>query len=99
MKRSVITALIIGIGVALVVGALHFTKSMAGFENATAQLVGDYADATRVVGDKWQCVFVLLVALGTAWISLTNLGGVGRWRSRLLVGLLLVELFGLAWVC
>ena len=40
--------------------------------------------------------FVLLVALGVAWLSLIN---VPRWRSRLLIGLLLVELFGLAWVC
>jgi class 3 adenylate cyclase len=99
MKRSVITTLVIGIAVALVVGGLHFTKSMAGFENATAQLVADYAGATRVVGERWQYVFVLLVALGVAWVSLIYPAGAGRWRSRLLVGLLLVELFGLAWVC
>ena len=99
MKRSVITTLFIGIAVALVVGALHATKSVVGFENAAAQLVADYAGARRVVGDKWQYVFVLLVAVGVAWLSLINPAGAGRWRSRLLVGLLLVELFGLAWVC
>jgi class 3 adenylate cyclase len=99
MKRLVITTLVIGIAVALAVGALHFTKSMAGFENAAAQLVTDYAGATRVVGEKWQYVFVLLVALGVAWLSLINPAGAGRWRSRLLIGILLVELFGLAWVC
>jgi class 3 adenylate cyclase len=99
MKRSVITALITGVVVAVVVGALHATKSMAGFENAAAQLVTDYAGATRVVGDRWQYVFVLLVALGVAWLSLINPAAPGRWRRRLLIGLLLVELFGLAWVC
>ena len=99
MKRLVITTLVIGIAVALAVGALHFTKSMAGFENAAAQLVADYAGATRVVGEKWQYVFVLLVALGVAWLSLINPAGAGRWRSRLLIGVLLGELFGLAWVC
>lgn len=96
MKRSVITTLVIGAVVAVVVGALHATKFIAAFENAAAQLVADYAGATRVVGDKWQYVFVLLVALGVAWLGLSN---VSRWRSRLLIGLLLVELFGLAWVC
>src|SRR5262245_17513672 len=96
MKRSVITTLIIGVAVAVIVGALHATKSMAGFEIAAAQLVTDYAGATRVVGKKWQYVFVLLIALGVAWLSLTN---VPRWRAWLLIGFLLVELFGLAWVC
>lgn len=99
MKRRVITTIVIGVAVALVVGALHATKSMAAFENAAAQLVTDYAGATRVVGEKWQYVFVLLVALGVAWLSLINSAGAGRWRGRLLIGLLLVELFGLAWVC
>src|SRR5215472_18134172 len=96
MKRSLITALIIGAAVALIVGALHATKLIAGFEAVTAQLVTDYAGATRVVGEKLQYVFVLLIAPGVAWLTL---GNVPRWRSWLLIGLLLVELFGLAWVC
>ena len=99
MKRSLITTLIIGVAVALIVGALHATKVIAGFEAVAAQLVTDYAGATRVVGEKWQYVFVLLIALGVAWLSLSNPAGAGRWRAWLLIGLLLVELFGLAWVC
>jgi class 3 adenylate cyclase len=96
MKRSVITTLIIGVTVAVIVGALHAAKSIVGFENAAAQLVTDYAGATRVVGEKWQYVFISLIALGVAWLSLSN---VPRWRAWLLTGLLLVELFGLSWVC
>ena len=96
MKRTLITTLIIGVAVAAIVGALHATKVIAGFEAVAAQLVTDYASATRVVGEKWQYVFVLLVAIGVAWLSLSN---VPRWRSWLLTGLLLLELFGLAWVC
>jgi class 3 adenylate cyclase len=99
MKRSLITTLIIGVAVALIVGALHVTKVIAGFEAVAAQLVTDYAGATRVVGEKWQYVLVLLIALGVAWLSLSNPAGAGRWRAWLLIGLLLVELFGLAWVC
>ena len=96
MKRTLATTLIIGVAVAAIVGALHATKVIAGFEAVAAQLVTDYASATRVVGEKWQYVFVLLVAIGVAWLSLSN---VPRWRSWLLTGLLLLELFGLAWVC
>src|SRR5437899_11090294 len=96
MKRSVVTTLIIGITAAFVVGALHASKSIAGFEAAAAQLVSNYSGATRIVSEKWQYVFILLIALAVAWLSL---GIVPRWRSRLLVGLFLVELFGLSWVC
>src|SRR5262249_32241053 len=96
MKRSLITTLIIGVAVPVIVGALHATKVIAGFEAIAAQLVSDYAGATKVVGEKWQYALVLVVALGVAWLSLSS---VPRWRSWLLISLLLVELFGLAWVC
>src|SRR5437016_6421208 len=96
MKRLLITTLIIGVAVAFGIGALHASKTMAGFDAVAAQLVSDYSGATRVVGEKWQYIFVLLIALGVSWLSLSN---VPRWRSRLLVGLFLVELFALSLVC
>jgi len=96
MKRLLITTLVIGIAVAFTVGALHASKSLAGLENAGAQLVSDYAGATRIVSERWQYVFILLIALTVAWLSLSI---VPRWRSRLLVGLLFVELFAFSWVC
>src|SRR6266496_3930281 len=96
MKRSLITTLIIGAAVVFSVGTLHFTKSLARLETVAAQLVSDYAGATRIVSEKWQYLFILLAALIVAWL---NLSIAPRWRSRLLVGLLLVELFGLSWVC
>src|SRR6266487_4589201 len=95
MKRLLITTLIIGVAVAVGVGALHATKTIAGFEAVAARLVSDTAGATRIVSEKWQYVFILLIALGVAWFSLSK---VPRWRSRLLLGLFLVELFGLSWV-
>src|SRR6266480_2666437 len=96
MKRSLITTLVIGVVVTIVVGALHATKAIAGFETAVAQLVSDYASATRVVGEKWQYVFVLVTAVGIAWLSLRNLP---RLRSYPLFGFLLIELLVLSWVC
>src|SRR6266481_5044405 len=95
MKRLLITTLVIGIAVAFAVGGLHAGKALAGVENAGARLVSDYGGATRIVGDKAQYVFILLIALAVAWLSL---GIVPRWRSRLLIGLLLLELFCLSWV-
>jgi class 3 adenylate cyclase len=96
MKRLLITTLVIGVAVAFAVGALHASKSLAGIENAGAPLVSNYAGATRIVSERWQYVFILLIALTVAWLSLSI---VPRWRSRLLVGLLFVELFALSWVC
>jgi hypothetical protein len=96
MKRSVITALIIGIGVAIVIGALHATKSLAGLEAVAAQSISNYDAATRIVGNKWQYLFILIAAVAVAWAGLSI---VPRWRGRLLVALLLVELLGLSWVC
>jgi len=96
MKRSLITTFVIGVVVTIVAGALHATKAIAGFETAVAQLVSDYASATRVVGEKWQYVFVLVTAVGVAWLSLRNLP---RLRSYPLFGFLLIELLVLSWVC
>lgn len=99
MKRSLITTLVIGVVVAIVVGVLHSTRAIAGFEAGVAQLVSDYAGATRVVGEKWQYVLVLLTAVGVTWLSLRNAAPAGRLRNYLLFGSLLVELLVLSWVC
>src|SRR6266446_8493204 len=96
MKRSLIPTLVIGFVVAIVVGALHATKAIAGFETAVAQLVSDYAGARKVVGEKWQYVSVLVTAVGAAWLGLRNLP---RLRSYPLFGFLLIELLVLSWVC
>jgi class 3 adenylate cyclase len=96
MKRSLVTTLVIGVAVTIVVGVLHATKTLAGFEAGVARLVTDYAAATRVVGEKWQYVFVLMAATGVAWLGLRNLP---RVRSYSLFGFLLIEFLALAWVC
>src|SRR5437667_712122 len=99
MKRSLISTLIIGVIVAIIVVALHASRLMLGFETAVGELVSRYASATRVVGEKWQYVFVLLLALGVAWLGLSPAAAGPRGRTRLLVVFLLIELLGLSWVC
>jgi class 3 adenylate cyclase len=99
MKRSLITTLVIGVAVAIVVGILHATRVIAGFETAVDRLVSDYAGATRVVGEKWQYVFILLTAVGVVWLSLRNSGTAARRRNYALFGFFAIELLVLAWVC
>jgi class 3 adenylate cyclase len=99
MKRSLITTLVIGVVVAIIVGVLHVTKTVAGFEAGIARLVSDYAAATRIVGEKWQYVLVLLIAVGVVWLSLRNPAPAGRLRNYLLFGFLVVELLVLSSVC
>ena len=95
MKRSLITTGIIGVVTAILVATLHASRLMLGFETAVAELVSRYSGATRVV-EKWQYVFVLLLALGVAWLALSS---APRGNTRLLVVFLLIELLGLSWVC
>jgi len=98
MKRSLITTLVIAVIVTIVVGVLHGTRAVAGFEAGVGHLVSDYARATRIVGEKWQYIFVLLIAFGIAWLSLRNTADTARLRNYLLFGTLVVELLVLSWV-
>jgi len=95
-KRSLITTLIIGITAAVVVSGLHTSKLTQSLETSVGALMSNYADATRVVGEKWQYVLVLLFALGAAWLGLSS---APRNRARLLAAFVLIELLGLSWVC
>jgi class 3 adenylate cyclase len=96
MKRSLFTTLIIGGAIAAIVSALHATGLLLGIETAVGGLVSDYASATRVVSEKWQYVFVSLLAFGAASLSLSR---VPRGGARLLIVFLIIELLGLSWVC
>src|SRR6266404_3845040 len=96
MKRSLVTTLIVGVAVAGIVSVLHASGLIARFELAATELISNYASATRVVSEKWQYVFVPLLALGVAWLTLTS---VSRRGMRWLFLVLLIELLGLSWVC
>lgn len=99
MKRTLITTLVIAVAVTIVITVLHASKAIAGFEWGVTRLVSNYAAATRVVGEKWQYVFVLLLAAGVAWLGLKNPPPVARRRNYLLFGSLVVELLVLSWIC
>jgi class 3 adenylate cyclase len=96
MKRSLVTAVLVGVAVAGIVCALHASGLILRFERVAIEPISSYAGATRVVSEKWQYIFVLLLALGVAWLTLTS---VSRRGTRWLFLVLLIELLGLSWVC
>ena len=95
MKRSFLIALIIGFAIAVIVGALHATSVLLRLEQITSGLISNYGTATRLVSDYWQYIFVLVLATGVSWLTLTSSR---RGRIGLLGLILLVELLGVAWV-
>ncbi|MEP6603803.1 MAG: adenylate/guanylate cyclase domain-containing protein [Spartobacteria bacterium] len=96
MKRSVVASLAIAILVAVVVGALHATGLLVRFDHGVMEYISHYRTATRVVGNKWQYVFILFFALVVAWMTVTT---ARRGRISWLVLILLAELIGVSWVC
>lgn len=96
MKRSVVASVTIALLAAGIIGALHASGLVLRFELAATEYVSHYGTATRVVSEKWQYVFVLLLAFGVAWMTLTT---ARRGRIAWLVLILLVELVGVSWVC
>jgi class 3 adenylate cyclase len=96
MKRSLVTTVIVGVAVAGIVSVLHASGLILRFERAVIGPISDYTRATRVVSEKWQYVFVPLLALGVAWLTLTS---VSRRGVRWLFLVLSIELLGLSWVC
>lgn len=75
---------------------LHQSGALLRPELAIVDLLSRQDVATRMVSAKWQYVFVFVLAFGVAWMTLMT---TRRARLALIVGILLVELAGVAWVC
>jgi len=96
MKRPLVAALIIGFLVAGIIGALHASGLLLRLELVTAELAPHYRTTTRLVAGKWQYVFIVILSLGVAGLTLTSSR---RGRVGWLVLALVIELLGLCWIC
>ncbi|MEY2488477.1 MAG: adenylate cyclase [Verrucomicrobiota bacterium] len=95
MKRSLLSALIIGLIAGGIVMGLHRSGVLLRPELAISDLLSRPA-TTRMVSDKWHYVFVFILALGVSWMTLVT---ARRARLAGILAILLVELAGVAWVC
>jgi len=96
MKRPLITALILGLIVGGIVMGLHVSGWLLRPELALTDLLSRDGSATRLVGDRWQYLIVFALAIGVAFLTLAT---ARRLRLGWIVGILLVELIGVSWVC
>jgi class 3 adenylate cyclase len=96
MKRHHIAALIIGLIVGGLLMGLHVNGWLLRPELAITDFLSRDGSATRLVPDRWQYVIVFALAIGVAWLTLAT---ARRMRVSWIVGIMLVELVGVAWVC
>ena len=96
MKRTLITAVIIAIVVGAVAIISHATGWFAAIDlplkNWLQKLNGPSHDLSKI----WQHNLIVLLGLGTAWMTLTS---ARRHNIAILVLAVMVELLGLTWVC
>jgi class 3 adenylate cyclase len=93
MKRHIITALVIG----LVAGGLIIGLEMSGWLTGPEGFVNAlFAETTTRVMAVVQYILAFIVAGGVAFLTLA---AARRGKMGLIVGVFLVELIGVAWVC
>ena len=95
MKRSLLSALIIGLIVGGIVMGLHVSGFLLRPELAITDILSRDGSANRLISDKAQYVIVFLLAIGVAWMTLASSR---RGRMSAIVGILLLELIGAAWI-
>jgi class 3 adenylate cyclase len=96
MKRLLIAAFVIGLVAGGLIIGLHLSGWLRGLEMAIADALSGARETTKVVPDRWQYVIVFVLAIGVAWATLAV---ERRVRMSWIVGILLVELVGVAWIC
>src|SRR4051794_39346621 len=96
MKRHLTTAIIIGLIVAGLIMGLHIAGWLSGLEQAMANLISRWGDTAKQVPALWHFVIVFVLATGVALVTLET---TRRARMSGIVGILIVELLGVAWIC
>ena len=95
MKRSLLSALMIGLIVGGIVMGLHVSGWLLRPELAITDILSRDGSANRLVPDKAQYAIVFALAAGVAWMTMATSR---RARMSGIVGVLLLELIGAAWI-
>lgn len=93
MKRHALTALIIGL---IVVGLIVGLELAGWLARPEAMVTGMFPETTKRVMAPVLYLVVVVAAIGVAFLALA---ASQRGRMGLIVGVLLVELVGVAWIC
>ena len=96
MKKSVLSALIIGFVIAVLVIAAHAAGLLAGAEAFTLNILAHNPLGLRPAGALWLYFLVVIASLGIAWLTLATLS---RGRIGWIVLILLVEVLFVTWLC
>ena len=96
MKRSFLIALIIGLVAAAIAITLHASGVLFQFELGVSNIISGNRAPASSAGLTWQYFLIVLLAVGISWLTFASLR---RGRIGWLVGILLLELVGLAWIC
>src|SRR3982750_3473244 len=96
MKRHLTIAIIIGLVLGGLIMDLHMAGWLSGPEQAVANLISRWGDTAKQVPAFWHFVIVFVLATG---IALVTLATERRARISGIVGILIVELLGVAWIC
>src|SRR5438874_6785846 len=96
MKRSIPTALMLGLIAGAVASVLHATGIIVRLERIITQtLLHNQGAATRG-SEIWLYLITFVLGFTIAWLTLNS---ADRRRIGILVAILLIELFVAAWVC
>jgi adenylate cyclase len=96
LKRSVLIALIIGLVAAAIAITLYASGVLLPFELGVSNVISGSRAPASSAGLAWQYSLIVLLAVGISWLTFASLR---RGRIGWLVGILLLELVGLAWIC
>jgi len=96
MKRSLIPALVFGLLAAGIVSALQYYGILFRPELAITEFVSRHSVVTKLVGGRWQYVFVAVLAFAVAWLTVKGARRGGMWW---LIAALVIEIVAVTLIC
>lgn len=95
MKRSLLFTFVIAVAVTAIASISHAGGWLAGVELPLKNWMEKLNGPARDLSNIWQYSLIILLALATAWITITS---ARRHRTALLVSAVIMELLTLTWV-